>query len=92
MLIHITLLTSVIIHCNLVFVNELITDVWRMMEKAKMFSGQLRHLKTMISFSPVEVEDMVLEHFNVSGLDELNHSQYDEVVDYIYNAKDQISG
>jgi len=92
MLIHITLLTSVIIQCNLVFVNELITDVWRMMEKAKMFSGQLRHLKTMISFSPVEVEDMVLEHFNVSGLDELNHSQYDEVVDYIYNAKDQISG
>jgi len=62
------------------------------MHKAKMFSGQLRHLKTMISFSPVEVEDMVLEHFNVSGLDELNHSQYDEVVDYIYNAKDQISG
>jgi hypothetical protein len=46
----------------------------------------------MISFSPVEVEDMVLEHFNVSGLDELNHSQYDEAVDYIYNATEQVSG
>jgi len=92
MLIHITLLTSVILQCNLVFVNELITDVWRMMEKIKILDYQLRHIQSMISFSPVEVEDMVLEHFNVSGLDELNHSQYDEIVDYIYNAKDQVSG
>ena len=63
-----------------------------MMEKIKIFDYQLRHIQSMISFSPVEVEDMVLEHFNVSGLDELNHSQYDEIKEYIYNAKDQVSG
>ena len=62
------------------------------MEKIKIFDYQLRHIQSMISFSPVEVEDMVLEHFNVSGLDELNHSQYDEIKEYIYNAKDQVSG
>ena len=62
------------------------------MHKVKLFDYQLKHLQSMLSFSPIEVEDMVLDHFNVSGLDELNFSQYDEVVDYIYNAKDQVSG
>lgn len=63
-----------------------------MQNKVKLFSHQLKHLQSMLSFSPIEVEDMVLEHFNVSGLDELNFSQYDEVVDYIYNATEKVSG
>lgn len=61
------------------------------MDGFKLTEYELRDVKQWLDFVHPDVEDALLAHFKIQGLDQLRSGQYDEVIDTIQNLHVQIS-
>ena len=51
------------------------------MNKTKLHDYQIRALKSYLAFTYDEVEDALLDKYNVSSLEDLNSSDYDAIME-----------